>query len=65
MLLVSHNSQHEATSMSDATSVDPMAVLFRLEEELSVLDVQRLAPTTVKIIIEQTAGRARVRHMGC
>jgi hypothetical protein len=32
--------------------------LFRLEEEPSILDVQRIAPTTVKMIIEQTAVRA-------
>ena len=51
--------------MSGATSVDPMVVLFGLEEEFSVLDVQRIDPTTVKMIIEQTAGRARVRRMGC
>ena len=36
--------------MSDATSADPMAVLFGLEE-FSVLDVQRIDPTTVKMII--------------
>ena len=41
--------------MSDATSVDPTAVLFGLEEEFSVLAVQRIDPTTVKMIIEQTA----------
>ena len=41
--------------MSDATSVDPMAVLVGLEEEFSVLSVDRVDPTTVKMIIEQTA----------
>jgi transposase len=41
--------------MSDATSVDPTAVLFGLEDEFSVLDVQRIGPTSVKMIIEQTA----------
>ena len=37
--------------MSGATSVDPMVVLFGLEEKFSVLDVQRIDPTTVKMII--------------
>ena len=41
--------------MSGATSVDPVVVLFGLEEKFSVLDVQRIDPTTVKMIIEQTA----------
>ena len=41
--------------MSDATSVDPTAVLFGLEEEFSVLSVDRVDSTTVKAIIEQTA----------
>ena len=41
--------------MSDATSVDPTAVLFGLEEEFSVLSVARVDSTTVKMIIEQTA----------
>src|SRR5215211_2146523 len=41
--------------MSDATSVDPTAVLFGLEEEFSVLEVERIDQTTVKMIIEQTA----------
>jgi transposase len=41
--------------MSDATSVDPTAVLFGLEEEFSVLKVQRIDATKVKMIIEQTA----------
>ena len=36
--------------MSDATSV-----LFGLEHEFSVLEVQRLDVTTVKVIIEQVA----------
>ena len=36
--------------MSDATSV-----LFGLEDEFSVLEVQRVDITTVKVIIEQTA----------
>jgi len=40
--------------MSDATSVDPTAVLFGLEEEFSVLDVERIDPVSVKMIIEQT-----------
>ena len=35
-------SSSEATSMSDATSVDPTAVLFGLEEEFSVLAVERI-----------------------
>lgn len=39
----------------NTASVDPMAVLFGLEEEFSVLDVQRIDPTPVKMIIEQTA----------
>ena len=41
--------------MSDATSADPTAVLFGLEEEFSVLKVQRIDAITVKMIIEQTA----------
>ena len=41
--------------MSDATSVDPTAVLFGLEEEFSVLKVERIDQTKVKMIIEQTA----------
>ena len=41
--------------MSDATSVDPTAVLFGLEDEFSVLGVDRIGPTMVKMIIEQTA----------
>ena len=36
--------------MSDATSV-----LFGLEHEFSVLEVQRVDTATVKVIIEQTA----------
>ena len=34
--------------MSDATSVDPTAVLVGLEEEFSVLKVERIDATTVK-----------------
>jgi transposase len=41
--------------MSDATSVDATAVLFGLEEEFSVLGVERVDAATVKMIIEQTA----------
>ena len=41
--------------MSDATSVDPTAVLLGLEEEFSVLSVDRVDLSTVKMIIEQTA----------
>jgi hypothetical protein len=48
-------SSSEATSMSDATSVDPTAVLFGLEEEFGVLEVQRIDPISVRMIIEQTA----------
>ena len=40
--------------MSDATSVDA-SVLFGLEEEFGLLDVQRIDAKTVKVIIEQTA----------
>jgi len=40
--------------MSDATSADPTALLFGLEEEFSVLKVQRIDAITVKMIIEQT-----------
>jgi hypothetical protein len=39
--------------MSDLTSVDPTAVLFGLAEEFSVLGVQRIDRTSVKMIIEQ------------
>jgi transposase len=42
--------------MSDATSVDSTAVLFGLEGEFRVLEVQRVDATTVTVIIEQTAG---------
>ncbi len=40
-----------ATSISDATSV-----LFGLEHEFSVLEVQQVDATTVKVMIEQAAG---------
>ena len=40
--------------MSDATSVDA-SVLFGLEEEFGLLDVQRIDAKTVKVIIEQAA----------
>ena len=45
--------------MSDATSV-----LFGLEDEFAVLEVQRVDASSVKVIIEQTAGRGRVRSAG-
>ena len=52
--------------MTDATSTDPIqvlsgvwsdpsAMLFGLEDEFGVLAVQRSGPSTVKLIIEQTA----------
>ena len=41
--------------MSDATSVDPTAVLFGLEDEFGVLDVQRIDATSIKVVIEQIA----------
>ena len=52
--------------MTDATSIvptqvlsgvlsDPTAVLFGLEEEFSVLTVDRCGPCAVKVIIEQIA----------
>jgi transposase len=41
--------------MSDATSVDPTAVLFGLEEEFSVLSVRRIEAGAVRVIVEQTA----------
>src|SRR5829696_9173384 len=41
--------------MSDATSVDATSVLFGLEDEFRVLDVQRIDQRTVMVIIEQTA----------
>jgi hypothetical protein len=41
--------------MSDATSVDAASVLFGLEDEFGVLEVQRLDLSAVKVIIEQTA----------
>ena len=46
--------------MSDATSV-----LFGLEHEFSVLEVQRIDTATVKVIIEQAAREARVRSAAC
>jgi hypothetical protein len=46
--------------MSDATSV-----LFGLEHEFNVLEVERVDTTAVKVIIEQTARRARVQSAGC
>src|SRR5215217_3411249 len=42
-------------TLTDATTVDPTAVLFGLEDEFSVLGVDRIGPTKVKMIIEQTA----------
>jgi transposase len=42
--------------MSDGTSVDPTVVLFGLEDEFSVLSVERIDPTAVRMLIEQTAG---------
>ena len=41
--------------MSDATSVDATSVLFGLEDEFGVLEVQRVATGTVKVVIEQKA----------
>jgi transposase len=41
--------------MSDATSVDATAVLFGLEDEFGVCDVQRIDAVTVKVMIEQIA----------
>jgi hypothetical protein len=52
--------------MTDATSIvptqvlsgalsDPTAILFGLEEEFSVLTVDRIGPCVVKVIIEQIA----------
>jgi hypothetical protein len=64
ILLVSTTSSSEATSMSDATSVGSTAVLFGLEEEFSVLSVDRLDSTTVKMIIEQTAREGRCPACG-
>jgi len=41
--------------MSDATSVDATAVLFGLEDEFGVRDVERIDAVTVKVMIEQIA----------
>jgi transposase len=41
--------------MSDATSVDATAVLFGLEDEFGVRDVERIDAVTVKVVIEQIA----------
>ena len=41
--------------MSDATSV-----LFGLEDEFGVLEVERIDPATVKVIIEQAAREGAV-----
>ena len=46
--------------MSDATSV-----LFGLEHEFNVLEVERVDTTAVEVIIEQTAREGRVRSAGC
>ena len=46
--------------MSDATSV-----LFGLEHEFSVLEVQRVDTATVKVIIEQAAREGPVQSAGC
>jgi hypothetical protein len=40
-------------------------VLFGLEDEFSVLDVQRIGPTSVKMIIEQTAREGPCPSLGC
>jgi len=45
--------------MSDATSV-----LFGLEHEFSVLEVQRVDTATVKAIIEQTAREGPAQSVG-
>src|SRR5215212_8463430 len=47
--------------MSDATSVDSTAVLFGLEGEFRVLEVQRVDAATVTVIIEQTVGEGLCR----
>jgi hypothetical protein len=54
MLLVSHNVQQRGHELSDATSGDASG-LFGLEDEFSVLQVQRVDTAAVKVIIEQTA----------
>jgi transposase len=41
--------------MSDATSVDAVSVMFGLEDEFGVLEIERIDDRTVKMIIEQTA----------
>jgi transposase len=41
--------------MSDATSVDPIAVLFGLDEEFGVVRVERIGPGSVRVVIEQIA----------
>jgi zinc-finger of transposase IS204/IS1001/IS1096/IS1165/Helix-turn-helix domain of transposase family ISL3 len=41
--------------MSDATSSDPTAVLFGLEEEFGVVSVERTAARSMKVVIEQTS----------
>src|SRR5215208_4689746 len=41
--------------MSDATSVDATAVLFGLEDEFGVREVERIDAVTVKVMIEQMA----------
>src|SRR5215213_7789503 len=42
-------------TLTDATSVDPTAVLFGLEDEFGVRDVERIDAVTVKVMIEQIA----------
>jgi transposase len=46
--------------MSDATSV-----LFGLEHEFRVLEVQRVDTTTVKAVIEQTTREGPCPECGC
>ena len=66
MLLVFHNVQQRGHEHDDATSIVPTQVLsgvlsdlttmlFGLEEEFSVLAVDRCGPWAVKVIIEQIA----------
>src|SRR6476661_9924252 len=67
MLLVSHNTPaSEATSMTDVTSPcpvevspevlsDPAVVLFGLEHDFAVLQVERMSVDSIKVVVELTA----------
>jgi hypothetical protein len=77
MLLVSHNTAaSEATSMTDVTSPclsevlpevlsDPAAALFGLEDEFTVLQVERMTQNAIKVLVELTAREGPCRRAAC